>query len=37
MRLQVIFLLLFSWPGLAQASDAILANGVRLLEEVEQH
>jgi len=33
MRLHVIFLLLFSCLGLAQAPDAILADGVRLLEE----
>lgn len=32
MRLHVIFLLLFSCLGLAQAPDAILADGVRLLE-----
>ncbi len=33
MRLHVIFLLLFSCLGLVQAPDAILADGVRLLEE----
>ena len=33
MRLHVIFLFLFSCLGLAQAPDAILADGVRLLEE----
>ena len=33
MRLHAIFLLLFSCLGLAQAPDAILADGVRLLEE----
>ena len=33
MRLHVIFLLLFSCLGLAQAPDAILTDGVRLLEE----
>ena len=33
MRLPVIFLLLLSYLGLAQAPDALLADGVRLLEE----
>ena len=33
MRLQAIFLLLFSCLGLAQAPDSVLADGLRLLEE----
>jgi hypothetical protein len=36
MRLQAIFLLLFSCLGLAQAPDSVLADGLRLLEEAER-